>query len=395
MLTVFKFEFLMAVKKKSFIISMAIMFVVTLCMGFIPKLLSKINFKEPKPYGIVTDVDYLSVDKAKEITDKDFIAYKSLSDMQEAIVNGELDGGFEIIGSQRTLYLKSASMMNMSDYDKLTAPFEELEKLNKMKGFGFSELEIQELTRSNYYKVESLEVDGAKNFWFAYVFEFVLYFLIVMFGSQVAMAVAREKSDRTMELLITSSKPKDLINGKVFAFALVGILSLSIIYLGVFLGGKIGGDTVNKITQVLNLSGMVRLDQMIVVFSFFVLGYILYLYLLAASASLVSKIEDVNNAIQPVMMLFVVSFFAAFSGMGNPGPILTVASFIPFSSPLAMTTRYMVTSVPISEVLISLGILLVSTIILRALSIKLYKLGSFNYGTKVNFFKSLFKAIKD
>ncbi|MDD7761277.1 MAG: ABC transporter permease [Firmicutes bacterium] len=393
MLTVFKFEFLTAVKKKSFIISMAIMFAATLLFSFIPKLLSGINFSEPKPYGIVSDKDYIDEAIASEITGKDFIKYESLDEMNKAIINGELDGGIEIVGENRNLRLKSSSAT--TNYDKLTRPFEELEKREALKELGLNEGDIERVNRNNYYEITSLETDGAKNFWFAYVFLFVLYFLIVMFGNQVAMAIAREKSDRTMELLITSAKPKDLITGKVAAYGLLGIISMLVLYLGVFLGTKIGGDASTEMIAALNLSEMVQIDQMIVSFSFFVVGYILYLYVMAASASLVSKLEDINYAIQPIMLIFVISFFVSFSGMTSPGPVLTIASFIPFSSPFAMIARYIVTSVPTIEVLISFAILVVSTIALRWISIKLYKLGSYNYGNKVKFFKSLFTAIKD
>ncbi len=393
MLTVFKFEFLTAVKKKSFIISMAIMFAATLLFSFIPKLISGINFSEQKPYGIVSDKDYIDEAIASEITGKDFIKYESLDEMNKAIINGELDGGIEIVGENRNLRLKSSSAT--TNYDNLTRPFEELEKREALKELGLNEGDIERVNRNNYYEITSLETDGAKNFWFAYVFLFVLYFLIVMFGNQVAMAIAREKSDRTMELLITSAKPKDLITGKVAAYGLLGIISMLVLYLGVFLGTKIGGDASTEMIAALNLSEMVQIDQMIVSFSFFVVGYILYLYVMAASASLVSKLEDINYAIQPIMLIFVISFFVSFSGMASPGPVLTIASFIPFSSPFAMIARYIVTSVPTIEVLISFAILVVSTIALRWISIKLYKLGSYNYGNKVKFFKSLFTAIKD
>ncbi|MFR1324685.1 MAG: ABC transporter permease, partial [Ezakiella massiliensis] len=121
----------------------------------------------------------------------------------------------------------------------------------------------------------------------------------------------------------------------------------------------------------------------------------LYLFMMAAAASLVSKIEDVNTAIQPLTMVFVISFFVSYFGMMNPGIVLKVASFVPFSSPFAMIARYGVETVPVIEVIISAAILFVSTVLIAKFSIKVYKLGSFNYGTKVNFFKSLFKAIKD
>ena len=161
------------------------------------------------------------------------------------------------------------------------------------------------------------------------------------------------------------------------------------------IGTKFGGETAMEIVESLNLTQLIKVDQIIVTFVFFILGYVLYLFMMAAAASLVSKIEDVNTAIQPLTMVFVISFFVSYFGMMNPGIVLKVASFVPFSSPFAMIARYGVETVPVIEVIISAAILFVSTVLIAKFSIKVYKLGSFNYGTKVNFFKSLFKAIKD
>lgn len=395
MLTVFKFEFLNAVKKKAFIISMAIMLVITALISFIPRIFGAISKGEEKPVGIYSEYAYINGDVLAQGFEKEFKTFESADALEAAVKSNDVDAGVLVQGEERKILMKSSSVTSMSKYAPLVKIAEDLERREILKDLGVSEAEAGNILKTEYYEPISLETDGAKNFWLVYIALFVLYMLIIMFSNQVAMSIAREKSDRTMELLITAAKPKELIVGKVAAYGLVGIISLIVVYMGVYIGTKLGGEYASGIVNNLNLTQMVRFDQILVTFLFFTLGYILYLFMMAAASSLVSKIEDVNTALQPLNMIFVISFFASYFGMMNPGIVLKVASFIPFSSPFAMIARYGVETVPMFEVLISLAILLVSTILIAKLSIKMYKLGSYNYGTKVNFFKSLFQAIKE
>lgn len=395
MLTVFKFEFLNAVKKKAFIISMAIMLVITALFSFIPRIFGAISKGEEKPVGIYSEYAYINGDVLAQGFEKEFKTFESADALEAAVKSNDVDAGVLVQGEERKILMKSSSVTSMSKYAPLVKIAEDLERREILKDLGVSEAEAGNILKTEYYEPISLETDGAKNFWLVYIALFVLYMLIIMFSNQVAMSIAREKSDRTMELLITAAKPKELIVGKVAAYGLVGIISLIVVYMGVYIGTKLGGEYASGIVNNLNLTQMVRFDQILVTFLFFTLGYILYLFMMAAASSLVSKIEDVNTALQPLNMIFVISFFASYFGMMNPGIVLKVASFIPFSSPFAMIARYGVETVPMFEVLISLAILLVSTILIAKLSIKMYKLGSYNYGTKVNFFKSLFQAIKE
>ncbi len=395
MLTVFKFEFLNAVRKKAFIISMALMLVITVLFSFIPKIISRISQGEEKPIGVYSEYNFINADLLAQGYGKEFKTFDDEKSLEDAVKKNEIDAGVLIKGEDRKILMKSSSISAMNKYKSLVDVAENLEKSELLKELNIDSASSDKLIRSDYYEPISLETDGAKNFWLVYIALFVLYMLIIMFSNQVAMSIAREKSDRTMELLITAAKPSDLIIGKVAAYGLVGIISLLVLYGGVIIGTKFGGEDAMGIVQNLNLVQMVRLDQVMVTFTFFALGYILYLFMMAAASSLVSKIEDVNTALQPLNMVFMVSFFASYFGMMNPGIVLKVASFIPFSSPFAMIARYGVETVPIHEVLISLAVLFVSTVIIAKFSIKVYKLGSFNYGAKVNFFKSIFKAIKD
>lgn len=129
---------------------------------------------------------------------------------------------------------------------------------------------------------------------------------------------------------------------------------------------------------------------------FFVLGFLIYAFMYGAVGSTVSRLEDVNVAIMPITMLFVIAFFVVVSAMssGNAdNTLMTVCSYIPFISPMAMFTRIAMSTVPWYEIAISIAILVGSTIGVGFLSAKIYRTGVLMYGTtpKVS---TIIKAIR-
>jgi ABC-2 type transport system permease protein len=210
-----------------------------------------------------------------------------------------------------------------------------------------------------------------------------------MYGSFVSTSVAREKDNRTMEILITSTSPKALIIGKVFANAIGGLIQFSII-IGV---GVIGyllnqANYPQEIIQML-FAGL-SWDSTIVFLLFTAVGYTLYLFIYASLGSLVSKVEDVGSATTPITMLFMVAYFMAAIAINMPqGIIVNIGSFIPFTAILVMPIRYFLTSVPVIELMISITLMALTSVFLAYVSIKIYRLGSLNYGNKISFTKAL------
>lgn len=240
-------------------------------------------------------------------------------------------------------------------------------------------------------KISSIKGNNSATIPVAMFISIILYMLIIINGQMAAMNVAREKNDRTMELLITSTKPTYLINGKVLASFSQSMLTLLSIGLGVFFAYLINKDFVSML--IANKS--FAIDPMIIVIAimYFVVGYILYLYIYAALGATVSTTEEINSAVAPIMIVVVVVYFTTIMALSNPNPnnaLLKILSFVPFSSMFTMHARYALAEVPMTEVFISFGLLLLTTIILSALCVKLYRNASLNYGNE----KKLFRRVK-
>ena len=115
---------------------------------------------------------------------------------------------------------------------------------------------------------------------------------------------------------------------------------------------------------------------------FFVLGFLLYAFLYGALASLASRLEDINTLVMPVSFLMIIAFLVSiFSMLGDVDSVLMrVASFVPFTSPMAMFTRICMGSVAPWEVVLSVALLVGSTIGIGYLAAAIYRVGVLMYG---------------
>jgi ABC-2 type transport system permease protein len=127
---------------------------------------------------------------------------------------------------------------------------------------------------------------------------------------------------------------------------------------------------------------------------YFILGYSFYSLLYALTGSTVSKPEDIQSANTPVAILAVIGFYLSYFSMMNPGhSINIVASIIPISAPFSMPFRIMMGTATNLEVATSLGVMLISILIVAQVSIKIYSSAILNYGTKLSL-KDIFGMYK-
>ena len=130
--------------------------------------------------------------------------------------------------------------------------------------------------------------------------------------------------------------------------------------------------------------------DVLVFFVLAILGTTMYYFLFAGVGSLVTKLEEINSTMTPVTMLVVIAFILPMMSISDPeSNIMKVASFIPFSSPLAMFARFTMSAVSRWELGLSIAILVVTTIAISRICIKIYRLGTLNYGNKLNLLKAI------
>ena len=235
--------------------------------------------------------------------------------------------------------------------------------------------------------VEILGKDSVSNFGYTYGLIFVLYFMIIYYGQLIAVSVTNEKSNRAIEVLVTSTSSNSLIFGKVIAAAIASVVQVGVIIGSGFLSYKLNSDSWGgKLDMIFNIP-----IEVIGIFAVFgLLGYLFYSFIFGTLGALVSKTEDISKSASPVMMIFVFVFMAVMFSLTSPeGMLMKILSFVPFSSCMAMFVRVAMGGVLGIEVAISLAILVVSTGLVGIIGAKIYRRGTLMYGNPVKFTNAL------
>lgn len=412
-LKVFRFEFGQKLKEKSFYITTIIIALVVFLLAASPAIFGLFSGDETENTQVEDAQDYqdseiielskLGIVINGEISDTlipelekeyEVVEYKSEEELKKAVESDEIEEGAVIQNDlEATVYSKTANALNPSEYSQLDYLMKDNYKYNVMlKEYNISREDFEKI--DNIYpniSYESLGRNNLASYIVSYVSIMFMYFMIILQGQLIATSVAREKDNRTMELLITTVKPKSLIWGKVLAGVVISLIT----FLAIIVAGGLGlSITLMKTPQLLEMLKAIDFNlgvkDLVIFVDFLLLGVTLYYLIYAALGSLVSKLDELNQALTPITVIAVIAFMLPMFSLSSPDSILMkVLSFIPFTSPLAMFVRYQMSDVPTMELLISTGLLLVTLILVSILASKIYRAGTLNYGNKMNIFKAL------
>lgn len=254
-----------------------------------------------------------------------------------------------------------------------------------------------------------------------FVLAFVIYFSIFLFSSQVLRSVIVEKTNRIVEVIISSVKPFELMMGKIIGNALVGltqftawiVLTLAIYFFasGIILGPELMSPTGTVMTEeISNLAEtteaqdiMLEAVNMIQTINFsailwsflfyFLFGFLLYAALFAAIGGMVDNETDSNQFITILTIPLILAIICSPAMMENPENGLTLwLSMIPFTSPIAMMIRIPF-GVPYIQLGISIILLILTFVLMTWIAAKIYRTGILMYGKKPTW-KEIWKWLK-
>jgi ABC-2 type transport system permease protein len=252
---------------------------------------------------------------------------------------------------------------------------------------------------------------------------FLIYFFIFIFGSQIIRSVSEEKMSRIVEVLVSSIKPVQLLLGKLIGVALVGLTQFMLwivltfaVIMGIqsaapdlFSAPQKENITLNE--QVISVDKVQQIDAaptsqiiqglfsinyglIIVMFLFyFIAGYFLYASLYGAVGSLIDIDTDGQQFTLPITIPMILAIVCLPMVMNNPsGPVAFWLSIIPFTSPIIMMVRIPF-GVPIWEVCLSMGLMLLAIWGSIWLAAKIYRTAILLYGKKITY-KEIWKWLK-
>lgn len=224
------------------------------------------------------------------------------------------------------------------------------------------------------------------SFLVGYVVMFVLYMSILIYAVNVMRSVVLEKTSRVVEIVVSATRPSSLMFGKVIGVGSVGLLQLGIwsvmaLLLFRFRGQLLGFFGVDGAGDV-DLPPLALID-IGVILAYFALGYFFYAALYAAIGAMVNSDQEGQQAQTPVVLLLILPVVCVQLVANNPrGPIAQVLTLIPFSSPILMPMRYLLSGASPMEIALSMGILLASLLGAVWIAGRIYRIGILMYGKR-------------
>lgn len=399
--TVFKYEFKKIVLSKGYLISTGIMAIILAGVFFLPQLISEL-----KLFGSSdnTPVALIKTDYTKSETLVQTI-HAALPDYEVKLTDKSTDEAKqEVIDDKAKFFIEANhDLTEVTEYSKIgfsDASIREVQSIDAIvKNLRQSDLLAeQNLAPSAIAKVlnpdvkinlETVNKNGAASVIYTFVLIYALYMAITFYGSHVMNSVVTEKTSRAMEVLATSVKPNALLFGKIISTSLAGLIQIAAIIIEAFICVKISSAN-NPSFPVNQIISNIPTQILIYMLIFFLLGFLIYSFLYGAFASTVSKIDELSSAIMPVQIIIVFTFIATMSAInsGNADtPFNVFLSYFPFTAPMMMFTRAIISNVSTLEIILSILVLIVSTYFIGWLSARIYRVGILMYGEKPNFIK--------
>ena len=394
-------EFMTRVKKKSFILLTILMPFIFAALIFVPLWLASIKDSDQKVVKVVDKTQqYVALFKDNttyhfEPAEADNAAfYADGTDVEAVIV---ITGN--LVDNPKAVSINSPQPVSNELLSYTREVLNNEVRRAKLKSYNVPQLDkIIDDVQSDF-DIKTVIAAG-------FIFTFLIYLFVMTYGAAVMQSVMEEKTNRIMELMVSSVKPFQLMMGKIIGVALVGFLQLiiwGVMFAAIlFICGSIFGasqvpadpmltaqtaamqqsmpsETSEILAAIMNLP-FAELGIMFVFY--FVGGYLLYASFFAAVGASVNAQEDSSQFVMPVVLIMIFGLYAAmYSADNTNGPLAFWASIFPLTSPIVMMVRIPF-GVPWWQEVLSLGVLYATTIFFIWLSGKIYRVGILMYGKK-------------
>ena len=409
-------EFLKRVRTKGFIILTITMPFIMAALVFVPLWLSSIENDEQQKVAVIDPTGVyakaLKASKSFAFSAQPVITEEMRSEDSPYDAVVAISGDLVKNNGKVTIYSHKEIPGNMLDY--IQSKLNETVQKQKLEATGIAGLDkiIDDVQRDVNMRTVKWSKEGDEQASSTYVaiivggiFTLLIYIFVITYGGMVMQSVIEEKTNRIIELLVSSVKPFQLMMGKIIGVMLVGIAQmalwgviLSIIMTVASVGFGISQaqsiaagqpmpsptmnmsqDTQELLTAIVNLP-YAEIGLMFIIM--FVGGYLLYSSFFAATGASINEQEDANQFVVPITMITLFGLYAAMYSIENTdGPLAFWASLFPLTSPIVMMIRIPF-GVPLWQELLSIALLYASAFLMIWIGGKIYRVGILMYGKK-------------
>lgn len=305
----------------------------------------------------------------------------------------ELDGYVvlpaDVLDSNEVLYRARsiASMIVIRDLRQAASRAMQTERLRRA---GLSGGEVASLIRPVEVKGARITQrgeeggDALSTFFFAYIVAFLIYFMTVFYGTSVLRSVLEEKTNRIAEVLVSSVRPSHLMAGKI-----IGVSSAALLQVLIWIAAVVAAARSSFITEKLGVSASTLSALSIepwvaaALLGFFVLGFLMYAALFAALGAAVTTDQEGQSLQMVVMLPLIVPLMFLVPVTTEPlGTIATTLGLIPLTAPIAMPMRMAATGIPVTQIILSMLLLVAGVALIAWLAGKIYRVGILSTGKK-------------
>ena len=428
-------EFLAKVKNKSFIMMTFLSPLLMVGIGFLVFFLSKKNDEKIKKI--------VYVDESKLFTENDFKGSKTIhyqdytalgiDETKKKVEAGNYYGvlyipkvdSLETLAKSIEFYSKDSP--SLSVIGGLENKIESKLRNLKLDNFGIDLAKIKaskisaDIKMYNFSGEESSKLINGLKIGVGAIAGYMLMMFVMIYGTSVMRSVIEEKTSRIIEVIVSSVKPFQLMLGKIVGNASAGLLQffiwgiilliLSIVSSSVFgvdmtevQTSRLSPEQIDAMKEASGNGTMETIIQeffrlpLVTIFLLFIFyflgGFFLYSSLFAAVGAAVDSETDTQQFMLPIMLPLILGVYIGFATVINDphGPISTIFSMIPFTSPIVMLMRVPF-GVPWYEIAISMALLLCTFVFMVWMAAKIYRVGILMYGKKPTY-KDLWKWLK-
>lgn len=408
-------EFTTRVKKKSFILMTLLMPFLFAALIFVPIWLGQIGSDQEKIVVIDTTGRYFT---ALESNDEYlFVEAEAMdpafkSDTTDVAAVLQITDNLATNPAAVSLSSRKEIQLNMLQY--ITLSLQEQIRRDKLEAYDIPDLDniVKDLDSDFTIATTKWTADGEEAssssdiaMGAGFLFTFLIYMFVMSYGGMVMSGVMEEKTNRIMEIMVSSVKPFQLMLGKIIGIALVGFVQMiiwGIMIAAIVIGAGmlLGPDVVNAseigaaaevgaaaemgaLDSASNLLGTLPVAELCVMFVLmFIGGYLLYASFFAAIGASINSQEDSSQFMMPVIILMVFGMYAAMGSVGNTdGPLAFWSSMFPLTAPIVMMVRIPF-GVPLWQEILSVGLLFATSLAMVWIAGKIYRVGILMYGKK-------------
>jgi ABC-2 type transport system permease protein len=290
-------------------------------------------------------------------------------------------------GSDAKMTYYSRSSTDLFSQERLASVANRAIQRQRLAGRGIDPNVIDTLTRE--VPVDSVQLSrsgqqkkgNAANLIIGFIFAGLLIIPSFIYGLETMRGIVQEKSERIVEVLVSSMSPRELLTGKILGVAAVGLTQITVWLTLIAAVGAFGAAS--ALVAGFDVSQFLRPMVFVYFALFFILGYLTFVCVYAIAGAACNTDKEAQQLVAPIQMLMMLPWFVMFAIITNPDSSFAVAlSLAPVYGPITMFVRTLVSEPPVWHVLLSIGISIVTIMVFFYVTAKVFRVGILSYGKR-------------